>query len=280
MKTIKRKLKKLLYKLGQILIYIGKPDTPFGDIIRGSKEEYLSLANEANKRSFIEIEEYENKTGFAIDKDWINDLALHTQIVKKKSRLNFSHGRVLYSTLCDYIRSKTSIISENNINILETGTARGFSSLCMAKALQDCDSFGSILTFDLIPNEQKMYWNCIDDVERKKTRLELLKKWKTLVEKYLIFIEGDTRMNLPAVSVQRVNFAFLDGAHTYDDVMFEFFSIKEKQLQGDMIVYDDYNNLAFPGIVKAVDEICSLYGYSRIDIMTEDERGYVIAKKI
>ena len=77
-----------------------------------------------------------------------------------------------------------------------------------------------------------------------------------------------------------MNFAFLDGAHTYDDVMFEFFSIKEKQLQGDMIIYDDYNNLAFPGIVKAVDEICSCYGYSRIDIMTEDERGYVIAKKI
>ena len=126
---------------------------------------------------------------------------------------------------------------------------------------------------------RKMYWNCIDDNDEKKTRLELLEKWKSLVSKYLIFVEGDSKMMLNSISLQRVNFAFLDGAHTYSDVMFEFSRIKDKQLSGDVIIYDDYNPFLFKGIVKAVDEICSLHGYSRKDITGADGRDYVIATK-
>lgn len=280
MKTLKRKLKKLLYKLGQILINLGRPDLPFGDKVRATKEEYTQLAKEASRKRYKDIEKLEKQNGFSIDPEWIDGLALHTQIVKKKSTLNYAHGRLLYSSLCAYIKDNKNQIYGNKLNILETGTARGFSALCMAKALEDCNTYGSIITFDLIPNERKMYWNCIDDNDEKKTRLELLEKWKSLVSKYLIFVEGDSKMMLNSISLQRVNFAFLDGAHTYSDVMFEFSRIKDKQLSGDVIVYDDYNPFLFKGIVKAVDEICSLHGYSRKDVTGADGRDYVIATKM
>ena len=46
-----------------------------------------------------------------------------------------------------------------------------------------------------------------------------------------------------------------------------------------MIVFDDYNKKEFPGLVKAVDEICIKYAYDRHDIKPHSDRKYVIATK-
>ena len=51
----------------------------------------------------------------------------------------------------------------DEITILETGTARGYSSICMSKALNDRKQKGKIFTIDILPNNKKMYWNCIED---------------------------------------------------------------------------------------------------------------------
>ena len=62
--------------------------------------------------------------GYKIEYDWFHELALHTQIVIKKSELCYQHGRVLYSTLSAYINQNDC----NYINIVDIGTARGFSA--------------------------------------------------------------------------------------------------------------------------------------------------------
>jgi hypothetical protein len=84
---------------------------------------------------------------------------------------------------------------------------------------------------------------------------------------------------LPKIYTERVHFAFLDGAHTYNDLIFEFNQIKNKQKPGDIIVYDDYNHKKFPGIVMAIDEICINNNYNKEVIMSSSERGYVISVK-
>jgi len=277
MKTLKRRIKKILQVFGYFLVSKGKPDSPFNKT-KGTKEGFLKLALDASLQEYKEVKDYEDLTGFKVDEAWLNELALHTQIVIKKSKLCYVHGRVIYSALSKYL-STLNEQDKQGLTVIETGTARGFSSLCMAKALQDNNSSGKVLTFDLISNQEKMFWNCIDDLEGKKTRLKLLDYWKDLVDKHLIFIEGDTRETLKSCSAGRVNFAFLDGAHTYKDVMFEFFQIKDKQIKGDVIVYDDYSPNIFPGIVEAVDHICKDHGYERHDISSEGERAYVIATK-
>ena len=76
-----------------------------------------------------------------------------------------------------------------------------------------------------------------------------------------------------------MHIAFLDGSHTYDDVMFEFNQIKSFQFSGDIIIFDDYNENQFPGLVKAVDEICLNLGYTRLEILAGKNRGYIIATK-
>ncbi len=240
---------------------------------------YLAIAANARNEVYPEIDRFENMCNAAIDRNWLDELALHTQVVIKKSPLCYAHGRVLYSALSSWLRTHSSNSATDRITVLETGTARGFSALCMAKAMNDQQRAGTILTFDVLPHTKPMYWNCIDDGDGQKTRAELLQPWNKLVEDYIVFYQGDTRISLPKVRSSRIHFAFLDGAHTYDDVVFEFMQVAPFQQAGDVIVYDDYNQTQFPGLVRAVDEICAHQGYDRIDIHAHKDRGYVVAKK-
>ena len=248
---------------------------PYGTKPHASKKEYLALAEIAKKNTSNKIFEYEKKYGYMINTIWLNNLALHTQIVKKKSTLSYVHGRIIYTTLMEYLRKNKT----TRINIIETGSARGFSALCMAKALEDSQREGLIITFDIIPHHKKMIWNCIGDHDGQKTRAQILSPWQGLIDRYILFHQGYTRLELAKVQLDRVHFAFLDGAHGYEDVMFEFSKIRDKQHSGDVIVYDDYNKNQFPGLVKAVDEICLRNSYKRIDINGDSERAYVIAIK-
>jgi predicted O-methyltransferase YrrM len=252
---------------------------PFGSKPLGSKKDYQNIAEQVKNKNYPEVENYERNKNIAIDKQWLDNLALHTQITIKKSEVCYAHGRVLYTALSSFLLTQKSAFKEKRITVLETGTARGFSALCMAKALADCQQPGLIVTFDVVPHFTKMYWNCIDDNNGSRTRAHLLNEWKDLITNYIIFHQGYSRLELPKVQTERINFAFLDGPHTYNDVIFEFNQIKNKQKPGDIIIYDDYNHKKFPGIVKAVDEICIHNNYSKEVIRSSPERGYVISVK-
>jgi len=252
---------------------------PFGTKPRASREEYLRLSYDVQYQSYPEIEEFESSTGFSISLDWLHDLALHTQIVIKQSPLCYAHGRILYSALSRYLRNHEQVGTSNTVTIWETGTARGFSALCMAKAMHDFGASGKIITFDVLPHDKPMYWNCIDDLERPKSRAELLQPWRRLVENYVIFFEGDSQIEMSKVKLERINFAFLDGTHTYSAVMSEFDQIRDSQVAGDVVVFDDYTEGQFPGLVEAVDEICHTKSYDKKIIRAGNSRGYVVATK-
>jgi predicted O-methyltransferase YrrM len=248
---------------------------PLGPRPRAGSEVYQKLALEARQKQFAEIDRFELKHGFAIDSRWFHDLALHTQVVVKESELSYQHGRVLYTAIRSYIQRKQS----QYLNVLETGTARGFSALCMAKALADAGIEGKILTFDVLPHHTKMFWNCIDDAQGPKTRAELISNSAPLTDRYLVFHQGDTWVELPKVQIPRIHFAFLDGVHTYKYVMHEFECIRDKQKEGDVICFDDYTASQFPGVVQAVDEICRRFSYSKCVIQAFEGRAYVVATK-
>ena len=277
MRLLSTLLKRILYEL-DTLTYNKWNNQPLLTKPISNKQKYYDLWNKASLKQNPEVNQYETSTGYKIEKDWLNNLALRTQIVIKKNELNYAHGKILYSSLREYISENQGNLE--NIVILETGTARGFSSLCMAKALNDSKISGSILTFDVLPHTKKIYWNCITDhLEGPITRQELLEPWKQLVNNYIIFHQGYSNIELKKIGLQRINFAFLDGAHTYKDVLFEFNIIKKHQQKGDIIVFDDYNEKLFPGIVKAVNEISDNFGYEKKIIKSFNDRSYVVAKR-
>ena len=285
MKTIQKivsKLFKILLPFIDQMAYLKYFNQPLTSLPISSFQNYKNLSQIAEKNTYSidSIDILENDNGFLVDKDWLNTLAFNTQIVVKKSELNYGHGRVLYSVLRNYL----STLKQGNksINIIETGTALGFSSVCMAKALSDSGFEGLICTIDVIPHFKKMFWNCAaDHVKGEQTRDDLLSDWADLVERYIIFIQGYTKHILPKIALSRINFAFLDGAHIYEDVLYEFNIISERQKKGDVVVFDDYNEKKFPGVVNAVKKIARSKKYDILIVPNKNTlRDYVIAKKV
>lgn len=249
-------------------------DFPFGRAPRAARERYQQLWEAEKQNSYPEIDAYEQKAGHAVDAGWLHELALHTQIVIKDSPLCYQHGRVLYAALRRYLQEHSGPLT-----ILETGTARGFSAVVMARALEDAGAQGRIITFDLLPHDTAMYWNCIDDHDKPKTRRGLLTPWAPLIDQRIIFAESDSRIGLARTATGRVGFAFLDGAHSYEDVLNEFEAVAARQQEGDIIVFDDYSENVFPGLVRAVDEGSRLWGYEADVIRSNQQRAYVVARK-
>lgn len=248
---------------------------PLGSEPQADTARYNKLALEVRKKVHPEVDRFESESGFSIDPDWFHDLALLTQITIKRSGLCYQHGRLLYSAMRRYLSDR----NPEWINVLETGTARGFSALCMARALGDAEAPGKIVTLDVLPNETRMYWNCVGDEQGRQTRLELLAAYRELLDRYVVFVQGDTRLALPKVSLSRIHFAFLDAAHTYTDVMAEAEHIQGKQLPGDVLFFDDYTQETFPGVVQAVDEIRRRYQYDPEVIPASEARTCVMATK-
>lgn len=249
-------------------------DFPFGETPRAGRDQYESLWRAEKEKSYPETAAFEKTCGFALDKNWLDDLALHTQIVIKDSPLCYQHGPILYAALRRYLADN----NKRDLNIVETGTARGFSAVCMARALSNSGATGRIFTFDLLPHRTPMYWNCIDDTQGPKSREALLSPWAAECAS-VAFIEGDSRIMLEKIALPRVDFAFLDGAHTWQDVIAEFALVAPLQSSGDITVFDDYSANAFPGLVRAVDEGCEKWGYDKTVIRSNERRAYVIAVK-
>lgn len=243
----------------------------------GHEADFLALHHDAVKRSFPKTKKIEKETGFAVDDDWINNLALHTQVVRKKSELNWQHGRILYSLLRSRLEKEP--LKENGWQVFETGTARGFSAICMAKAMIDSNNQGVVVTVDALPHNVPRYWNCIDDLEGQKSRRQLLAPWPSELSR-VIFFQALSPQHLDRIGLDRIHFAFLDAQHTFESVMEEFDFVKQRQTVGDLIVFDDVTPGVFDGVVEAMKAIknCGLYEVEEIG--DREARGYAIARRL
>jgi hypothetical protein len=242
---------------------------------KGSKEEYLNVWDYAKNYDHSKIlKEINDYFGFIYDKDEMDELGLYLQICIKKSRPMYLHGYVLTSALNKYIENNDL----DNFIILETGTARGFSSLCMAKILEKFNKEGSIYTIDIENYNNSQYWNCILDDEGKHTKPQLLDKWGKTRDRYLKFKMGDSKNVLNELNLDRIHFSFLDARHNYEYVKMEIDFVQNKQISGDVIVCDDYTESQYPGIVKAIDEFLEKGLYNHKIFYGNDgtkKRGYV-----
>ena len=242
--------------------------------------EYMKLWQFAKTFNYGNIlEELKEYFQYLHDKDEIDDIGLKLQVCVKKSKPMYLHGYVLTSALNQYLENS----EEKNITILETGTARGFSSVLMASILNKFNVDGKIHTIDKV----NTFDNCLKSSELKKeiTINECVEEWKEIVDKYINFIIGDSKKILKTLNskLDRINFAFLDGAHFYQDIKSEMEFTEKKQIKGDVIICDDYTKTQFPEICKAVDEFLSSGKYEYKFFYGDDgtkKRGYVYMKKL
>ena len=133
------------------------------------------------------LTELKEEFGWVYDKEEMDDIGLKLQICIKKSKPMYLHGYVLTSALNQYLENS----EEKTITILETGTARGFSSVLMASILNKFNVDGKIHTIDKV----NKFDNCLKSSELKKeiTINECVEEWKEIVDKYINFIIGDSK---------------------------------------------------------------------------------------
>ena len=242
--------------------------------VKGTKEEYVKLYEECLKNP-NRIDNFIKANFTNEEENFINDLALLTQITKKSTELNFNHGFLLHEHLKKYLSNS----NEKKIYIVETGTARGFSSIVMSYLLSKYDIEYEIHTIDILPHKTKMYWNCISDpINGKVSREELLIDYKKYL-KNIHFHEGQSKDVLKKLNLDRVHFAFIDGEHDYSDIIHEYEYVKKRNSKGDIIFCDDYIHGRFDGIVKFISEIKNQNLY-KVDVQdSNSDRGYAILER-
>ena len=272
-------IKKIFNFLGRYRFRIIKVSNsnPITKNYLGKNEKYINLLKQSLKKNYENINNLEKKYGYSIDQNWLNDLALKTQISIKKSEPNFQHGRILYLNLRNYIKNLDK--NNNQVTVFETGTSLGFSAVCMAKAMKDADHKNfKIYTTDIIPSNKKIYWNKFGDELGKRTRLEVLNEWQEYIEN-ITFLSGDTVDILNNLHIKRINFAFLDAVHNKKYVQAEFEFVSDRQNIGDIIIFDDITQNQFPDLVKYILSIENDQKYKFEYLKSTDSRGYAIAKK-
>ena len=240
-----------------------------------SKEEYLQIHNKAKKNINIEVTKLVKEFGFPINKNWLDKLALKTQIVKKKNQIDYQHGRLIYSLIRNQLKTFTN---QNYFKILEVGTARGFSSIIMSKAILDSKKKGKIATIDIIPHNKKIYWNTIDDLEGPQTRKHLLRSYKKYL-KSINFLTGESVNIIKNIKTKQFNFIFLDGNHDFYYVMKEYDLVKNLQKKNDLLLLDDVTPKKFDGIIKLLNIIKKENKYTIRKITSNPKRGYAILEK-
>ena len=149
----------------------------------------------------------------------------------------------------------------------------------MSRVLSQNKIEHEIHTIDILPHKKKMYWNCISDpVNGKVSREELLSEYKDYV-KNIYFHQGQAKDVMKNLKLDRVHFAFLDGAHDYSDIKQEYEYVKDRNLKGDIIFCDDYIKGRFDGIVKFIHEIDNQDLYKVEILDSNSDRGYANFRK-
>ncbi len=261
---IKSKVFSLLYRLSSIASGLYSLTQkkwycfPFGRRpYTNDKKTYESLFKIALSSESADVDLLEKETNFTIPSDFYKEISLILQTPIKKSPNSFIHGRILFSEFASYLHNSLDSV-DKGITAIDIGTARGYSALCLAKASQLSSYNISIHTFDVLPNDVKMYWNSISDLEHgAMTRRDLLQPWEELISKYCTFYCGTTRHLLKLIDFPEINFAYVDGSHKYIDIVFELNYLANKITKPGVILCDDYDEVLFPGVVKAVNYLLS-----------------------
>jgi len=157
-------------------------------------------------------------------------------------------------------------------NFVEVGTARGMQSMAWAQMLiEEKVEDGSITTCDVIAHDDRRFFTTLTG-DRQYTRREL---WDgTAGTQHIRFIHGDSGVLKDHIKAP-IDMAYIDGAHTYNDVIMDYENIAGSLHEKSVIIFDDCDE-RFPGVVDAVNEIVEKNNYS-IELVRFDPSKYTVA---
>ena len=164
---------------------------------------------------------------------------------------NYERGILLYSLIAKY-KPK---------NVLEIGTAEGYSTLCMAWAMTDYNINGKIFTIDPkpfdVPVERNVTWE--DNPKHDTVMLSRRELWNKFadnewIKKIEVLTGFSGEVLQKNTKLPKMDMGFIDGSHVYEAVVHDFYAFLEVASESFHLLFDDYVPNENDGVTKAIDE--------------------------
>jgi hypothetical protein len=196
--------------------------------------EYARVFEAERLQSYPEIDALEARLGYAVGRERLEGAARVLACPVKAHPPNWQHGRVLYAMA----RTRLAELKRTEkVDLIDIGTAKGFSALCLLWALQDSGMEGHVASCDVLDPKARVMRNTVAECDGFKTLAETLSPWP---ESSAIEFRQSTGVGLlQGAAKVRPHVAFVDGQHRYDTVRRESTLLARKQRPGDVILFDD-----------------------------------------
>jgi hypothetical protein len=164
---------------------------------------------------------------------------------------NYERGILLYSLIAKY-KPK---------NVLEIGTAEGYSTLCMAWAMTDYNINGKIFTIDPkpfdVPVERNVTWE--DNPKHDTVMLSRRELWNKFadnewIKKIEVLTGFSGEVLQKNTKLPKMDMGFIDGSHVYEAVVHDFYAFLEVASKSFHLLFDDYVPNENDGVTKTIDE--------------------------
>ena len=172
--------------------------------------------------------------------------------LKSDPIINYERGILLYSLIAKY-KPK---------NVLEIGTAEGYSALCMAWAMTDYDINGRIFTIDPkpfdVPIKREITWE--ENPKHESIMLSTKELWNKFANKewikkieVLTGFSGEI-LQKKTKEFPKMDMGFIDGHHTYEAVIHDFYAFLQTASENFSLLFDDYSYHVDVNVSKAINE--------------------------
>ena len=172
--------------------------------------------------------------------------------LKSDPIINYERGILLYSLIAKY-KPK---------NVLEIGTAEGYSALCMAWAMTDYDINGRIFTIDPkpfdVPIKREITWE--ENPKHDTVLLSTKELWNKFANKeWIKKIEVLTGFSGEILQKKikefpKMDMGFIDGHHTYEAVIHDFYAFLQTASENFSLLFDDYSYHVDVNVSKVINE--------------------------
>lgn len=230
--------------------------------------EYAQLFETERAQEYPAIDALEQRYGFAVDRERLERAARILSTPKKAHPPNWQHGRVIYSVARHYFET---VNPPEPVSLLDIGTAKGFSALCLEWAREDARILGNVTSLDVIPPSARVRRNTVAEVDGLRTLAEILAPFPEASA--IRFLESRGVDYLRGYS-GRIHVAFVDGKHTAEAVSKEGAMISAGQEPGDVVIFDD---IQIPSVGGAVRGLRAWYEADLVE--AKPGRMYAIARR-
>jgi predicted O-methyltransferase YrrM len=230
-------------------------------------EAFDHVFREEQARTYPRIDAFEEQLGYAIDRTRLETAARVLACPVKAHQPCWQHGRVVYAAARLYLATD----ERNGVVLLDIGTAKGFSALCLLWAAQDAGVPASVWSCDVIDPASRVPRNTVAECDGMKTLVETLAPWPEAEHIRFVRSSGIETLEHFSQLGLHVGVAFIDGKHQQDVVTREGELLAAIQQPGDVAIFDDCQ---IPGVQQAINSLGDVYRFKAIE--AKPERAYVI----